>query len=132
MSKFGSLRDLPISEDTLAENPGLVAEMQTVTPSKYHNARTDAHGMTFASGKEAAGVGGLILLEKQKKIFGLRLQVGFPLPGKNWYRADAVYSEIKDGRLQVIVRDFKGFETPGFKVKARAFEAHYGIKITVE
>lgn len=132
MSRIESLRDLPISADTLAENPELVVEMQTVTPSKYHNARTDAHGMTFASGREAAGVGGLILLEKQKKVFGLRLQVVFPLPGKNSYRADAVYCEIQNGRLQLVVKDFKGTPTEGFKVRARAFEAHYGIKITVE
>jgi hypothetical protein len=127
------MRPLRVSEDVLRMNPGLQEELATVPASKYRNARAEAKGMRFQSGKEAAGVAGLILLEEQHRIFALRLQVRFPLPGGNVYVADAVYADAPvGGQLQVVVKDFKGFETEGFKIKKRLFEETYGIHISVE
>ena len=119
-----------ISKDVLNLNPGIETELgNTITPSKYHNARTEAKGMMFQSGREAAGVAGLILLEEQKQIFGLRLQVRFPLPGHTTYVADAVYAEVKDSKLQVVVKDFKGYATKEFKLKKRLFRETYGMEV---
>ena len=111
-----------------------------ISASKYKNARTEANGMTFQSGKEAAGVAELILLEEQHQIFALRLQVRFPLPGKTTYVADAVYLETvlddpysvkkpEAKKLVVKVVDFKGYATPEFKLKAKLFRATYGQEI---
>jgi hypothetical protein len=119
------------SDDVLRLNPELT-QAPTVSPSKYHNAHTDAAGMTFQSGKEAAGVAGLIMLEQQGIIFALRFQVRFGLPGGIVYVADAVYCEPIDGVLQVVVKDFKGFETKEFKLKRKLFESTYRIKLSLE
>uniref|UniRef100_A0A6M3LAR9 DUF1064 domain-containing protein n=1 Tax=viral metagenome TaxID=1070528 RepID=A0A6M3LAR9_9ZZZZ len=116
---------LPYSDVVLKLNPGL-AQMKTVPASKYHNARTEASGMTFQSGREAVGVSKLILLEQAKQIFALRLQVRFPLQGNTSYIADAVYL---DDKLAVHVVDFKGFKTPEYKLKKKLFKEKYGIDI---
>ena len=102
------MSELPYSDDVLKLNPDLKAKVATVPASKYHNAQTEAHGMRFQSGKEAAGVSSLILLEQQKIIFCLRLQVRFPLAGGIIYVADAVYL---DENLEVHVIDYKGYAT---------------------
>jgi hypothetical protein len=85
------MNELPsMSADVLALNPELRQASGTGnSASKYHNAKAEAHGMTFASGHEAAVISGLILAEQQHKIFGLRLQVRFPLQGGVVYVADA-------------------------------------------
>lgn len=114
--------ELHMSDDVRTLNPGLIESVNTVSPSKYHNARTEAKGMTFQSGREAAGVATLILLEEQHKTFALRLQVRFPLPGKIFYVADAVYL---DDKLQPHVVDFKGFATKEYKLKKRLFKSTY-------
>jgi hypothetical protein len=98
-------------------------------PSKFHNVRTESNGMTFQSGHEAALVAGLILLEEQKKIFGLRLQVRFPLPGGIVYVADATYMENVNGILTPKVVDAKGVRTKEYKMKRKLFKEKYGMEI---
>jgi len=121
---------LPYSDDVLRLNPELrnLTRLQVdgASPSKYKNARTEAHGMVFQSGKEAAGVSNLILAEKSRQIYALRLQVAFPLPGRTSYVADAVYL---DDKLEPHIVDFKGFVTKEFKIKARLFRERYGKEI---
>lgn len=127
------------SEDVKALNREALAKLglnlvQGGKPSKYHNAPAEAAGMTFQSGHEAAGVAGLILAEKQGEIFGLRLQVRFPLPGHNEYRADAVYVANESvGRwgkmLTVHVVDFKGYKTEAYRIKKKLFVETYGQDI---
>lgn len=121
------------SKDVLDLNPQLRDRLKTVdntvSPSKYGNARTEANGMIFDSGHEAAGVSQLILREKAGDIFALRLQVRFPLPGKTTYIADAVYSELQDGKLVTRVVDFKGFRTKEYRIKRRLFKEKYGMEI---
>ena len=130
---------LKCSADVLARNPGLqesgAAGAAGVSPSKYHNTRTDLKGMTFASGHEASVVNGLMVAEEQRAdVFGLRLQVPFPLPGGIVYRADATYI---DGRLQGHVVDAKMWDkkkqrfllTKDFKMKAKLFKERYGRDI---
>ncbi len=120
----------PISPDVRALNPGLVAPENTQPASKYRNVKTEAAGLRFQSGHEAAVISGLILAEKQGKVFGLRLQVRFPLPGGVTYVADAVFSEVVGGKLTVIVLDAKGVRTEGYKIKRRQFRELYGLEIT--
>ena len=114
---------MKVSPDVARLNPGLVAEVEhTAPPSKYHNTKTESHGMLFDSGKEAAGVAGLILMEEQKQIFGLRLQVRFPLPGGIVYVADAVYL---DEKLQPPIVAFKGFRNQTYIMKSKLFKEKY-------
>ncbi len=118
------------SEDFLRRNAAVLQGLGPAMPaSKYHNARAQFRSMTFASGREAKRAGELVLLEEQRQIFALRFQVGFPLPGGVKYIADAVYCELRDGELQVVIEDSKGFRTKEYKLKKRLFEERYGIKI---
>ncbi len=135
MTRVNSLAELNLSPEFLAAHPEIAAELKKEkmgTPSKYGNARTAAKGMVFQSGREASGVAELILLEEQHKIFGLRLQVRFPLPGHNAYIADAVYSELRDGKLTFVVKDFKGMKTKEYVIKSRLFKEAYGQAIEEE
>ena len=121
------MNDLPYSEDVLRLNPELRGQVAAVPASKYHNARTEACGLKFDSGKEAAGVADLITLEQQKAgVYGLRLQVAFPLPGGLTYRADATYI---DDQLVARVIDFKGFKTKEYIFKRKLFLEKYGKEI---
>lgn len=122
-----NLADIP--QEFLDRNPELVAALKTGNPAKYHNVKTDSAGMTFASGHEAVRIGELILAEQHHEVFGLRLQVRFPLPGAGTYVADAVYSEIQDGKLSVVVEDAKGVRTELYRRSAKQFKARYGIEI---
>ncbi len=117
------------SDDVLKLNPELRATVVMVPASKYHNARTEAKGMRFQSGKEAVGVSSLIVLEEQKIIFALRLQVRFPLAGGIIYVADAVYL---DENLEAHVIDFKGYATKEYKLKRKLFRERYGKEIEEE
>ena len=117
--------NLPFSEDVLKLNPEL-KQMATVPASKYKNVKTEAKGMHFDSGKEAAGVAELIMLEEQKQIFALRLQVRFPIFEKISYVADAVYL---DDKLKPHIVDFKGFRTKEYRMKRKLFKEKYGRDI---
>ena len=115
------------SDDVLGLNPELRAAVTTVPASKYHNARTEAKGMRFQSGKEAVVVSGLILLEEQKAgVFGLRLQVRIPIGENDIYVADATYF---DEALKVHIIDAKGYRTREYLRKRRLFKKYYGQDI---
>ena len=113
-----------MSQDVLDRNPELKDYIQSAKPaSKYGNARTIAKGLKFQSGKEANEISKLITLDEKHEIFGLRLQVKFPLPGGNSYIADAVYI---DKYMNIHIVDVKGYSTKEFRIKAKAFKAEYG------
>jgi len=114
------------SDDVLRLNPELAKVAESQPASKYHNARTEAKGLRFDSGKEAAEISNLIVLEEKRLIFALRLQVRFPLPGGIVYVADAVYL---DEKLKAHVVDAKGMLTKEFKIKAKLFKERYGQEI---
>ena len=116
----------PFSKEVLELNPELAKMTATTPASKYHNARAEAKGMRFQSGREAVEVGKLIVAEEHKLIFALRLQVKFPLQGNNSYIADAVYF---DENLEVHIVDVKGMLTKEFKIKAKLFKEKYGREI---
>jgi len=115
------------SEDVLRLNPELI--QATVPASKYKNVRAEAKGLRFQSGHEASEIGKLIIAEEHHLIFGLRLQYPFPLQGGNKYIADAVYLELVNGRLEIVVADAKGFKTKEYKIKKKLFKEMYGIEI---
>ena len=128
---FGAMMSLDrknISPDVLALNPQLaeVLDESNKPASKYGNIRTIFRGLRFASGKEAKDMADLILQDEHHVIFGLRLQVRFPLQGNNSYVADAVYF---DEELKVHVVDSKGVRTKEFNIKAKLFAERYGQEI---
>lgn len=73
----------------------------------------------------------LQLLEKGKFITGLKREVSMPVKINSVlvfrYVADAVYYE----KGKKIVEDTKGMLTDVFKLKRKAVEAYYGIKIII-
>ncbi len=120
------------SDDVIRLNPELARMAEPKPASKYHNAKTESKGLSFQSGHEAAEIGKLIVLDEKHLIFGLRLQVRFPLNTKGDavdYIADAVYNELVDGKLVVRVVDAKGMRTATYKIKARLFKSQYGQSI---
>ena len=112
------------SEDVKNLNPELAQESKPA--SKYKNVRTEAKGLRFDSGHEASEIMKLVLLDERHLIFGLRLQVRFPLPGNIVYVADAVYL---DDKLQPHIIDAKGKKTYTFTMKAKLFKERYGQEI---
>ena len=114
------------SDDVIRLNPELAKMAESKPASKYHNARTEVKGLRFDSGKEAAEVSKLIMLEERKQIFALRLQVRFPLPGGIVYVADAVYL---DEKLEPVILDVKGVRTREYKLKRKLFKETYGKDI---
>ncbi len=120
-----------MSDDVKALNTGILKELKTKPASKYGNVRETAKGLRFQSGYEAEEIGKLVLAdERHSNVFGLRLQVKFPLPGNNSYVADATYMTIEYGCLVPVVLDAKGVKTDVYKIKKKLFEETYGIKIT--
>ena len=115
------------SDDVIKLNPELARIAETKPASKYRNVRTEAKGLRFQSGHEATEIGKLIVAEEHKAgVFALRLQVRFPLQGKNTYVADAVYL---DENLVAHIIDAKGMLTKEFKIKAKLFKEKYGQEI---
>ena len=97
---------------------------------KYRNVPTVHDGIRFHSKGEAKRYAELKLLQKAGKIDQLKLQPAFPM----WvnrelvctYIADFEYAaKEKDGWVRV-VEDFKGKETPEYKIKKKLFKALYG------
>ena len=122
------MTELPYSEDFLARNLELVS-MESQPASKYRNVRAEAKGFRFQSGREAVEISKLILADEQHQgVFGLRLQVKFPLAGGTSYTADAVYL---DENLKPHVVDVKGILTKEFKIKAKLFRERYGQEIEI-
>lgn len=94
--------------------------------SKYKARRTTVDGVTFDSKGEANRYAELRLLEAAGKITDLQLQPRFGLQPKfetdNGEKVRAIsyvadFQYFEDGRL--VVEDFKGMETPAFKLKLR-------------
>ena len=112
--------------------------------NKYKNSIVVIDGIRFDSKKEAGRYIVLKRLEKDNKIFGLRLQVKYLLIPTQYevpdekkkkrkvlerecsYYADFVY--YKDGKI--IVEDTKGVKTPEYIIKRKLMLYVYGIKIS--
>ena len=86
----------------------------------------------FASKKEFHRWRELALMQRAGKINRLRRQVRYPVKINGLtvfkYVADADYY-TDQGRH--VIEDTKGMETAVFKLKRKAFEAYYGIPITI-
>ena len=101
--------------------------------SKYHSKKTVIDGISFASKGEANRYLELKLLEQNKAIQDLHLQVAFPLIKKSRYGREIKYvadfTYYEDGKL--VVEDFKSKATvtPIYKLKRRLMEELYGITI---
>lgn len=100
--------------------------------SKFNAKKTEIDGIRFDSKKESERYLELKTLQQAGEIYGLELQVNFPIYiGKTkvcTYRADFVYNNCKGEK---IIEDVKGYKTPTYKLKKKLFEACYPFwKIT--
>ena len=112
----------------------LVAQVKVPKPAKYRNVKTrfrstQGFELTAASKAEARGYAELDRLLLTKRIVRWIPQVGFLLQGGSRYVCDALIF-WSDG--QVTVRDYKGVETPVFKIKRGLMRATYNIEIECE
>jgi len=99
--------------------------------SKYGARKTTVNGITFASKGEANRDAELVMLEMAGEIFGLVRQPKFEIVPAFVYRgkkhaathyiADWMYEE--DG--ETVIEDFKGVETPVFKLKWKLMKMTY-------
>lgn len=105
--------------------------------SKYFNKKVVVDGVKFDSKKEAEYYLYLKSLEKNHKIYDLKLQPHFilqdkfKLNGKTIrkieYIADFSYYSSQDDKLHVV--DVKGLKTDVYKLKKKIFEYQYKIEI---
>jgi hypothetical protein len=98
--------------------------------NKYRAIKTVVDGITFHSKGEAMRYSELKFLEKAGKIKGLRLQVDYPLNVSTHhicsYIADFVYYSISgDGKVGMVIEDYKGVRTDVYRLKKKLFEALY-------
>lgn len=102
--------------------------------SKYRNKRTEYDGRIFDSKKEAEFARLLDVCRKASdasdRVVDVQFQPVFPvlINGKKifTYKADFTVT-YADGRVEII--DVKGFKTPVYRLKKKAVEAYYKIKI---
>lgn len=99
------------------------------------------HGFRFASKKEAARYGELLLLGLAGEIRNLELQPRFPIVSNGVkvaeYVADFRYEEVahtyqffmRIERWLDVVEDVKGVKTPTYRLKKKLVEAQHGIVI---
>lgn len=97
--------------------------------SKYKAVKTEVDGIVFDSKKEAARYGQLKLLVRAGHIKNLTMQTPLPVSINGvkifTYKPDFIYNE--DGNL--VIEDCKGFRTDVYRLKKKAIEAAYSIKI---
>ena len=89
--------------------------------SKYNAIPTYVNGIRFASKREAARYGQLLLRLQAGEITDLTLQPAFKFPCGIKYIADFKYTE----KGKVVYEDVKGMEPPAFRLKMRCFKYHY-------
>lgn len=102
--------------------------------NKYGNRKVALDGFVFDSQREATRYLELKMLERQKEIFGLRLQVPFEIVVNNKkicrYVSDFVYRE-RDKSADTI-EDVKSEATRknrAYRIKKKLVEASYGVTI---
>jgi hypothetical protein len=110
--------------------------MRTKTKSslqggKYHNKKTEVHGISFDSKKEAARYQELLLLERAGQIENLEIQPRLDLVVNNckigFYKGDFRYKDLATGNS--VLEDVKGMKTPVYNLKRKLVKALYGIDI---
>lgn len=102
-------------------------------PRKYHNEPTEADGITFDSGREAARYVALRRDEERGRIRNLKLQYVFPIVIDGVricdYEADFHYEEFRNGRWHLVVEDAKGKQTDVYRIKKKLMKAVHGIDV---
>jgi hypothetical protein len=107
-------------------------------PSKYRAQPQVVDGVRFASKAEARRYAELKLLEKAGEVKELELQPRFPLyaAARQGYSLVKVCDYVADFRYRLgprgllVIEDVKGMKTPVYRLKAKWFEAQYGIPVT--
>ena len=99
--------------------------------SKYRAVRTTVDGITFASKAEARRYQELRMLERARKITGLRLQPRYDLHVNGQkigtYVGDFEYVVRHGGTT--VTEDVKGMKTPMYRWKKKHLKAQWGIEI---
>ena len=96
---------------------------------KFNAQPTVVDGIRFDSKGEAECYEWLLRFHPKKAI---KLQVSFPLPGGVFYVADFVVNVLNpDGFGEILIVEYKGHETPEWRIKKKQFEELYRRRIIV-
>jgi len=103
--------------------------------NKYGAKATVVNGIRFASAKEARRYQELLLLQKAGEIDNIELQPEYVLVypfvynGVKYrgvkYRADFRYRVVKNGTVDFVVEDSKGFKNAVYKIKKQMLLSMY-------
>lgn len=101
--------------------------------SKYGNKKITAFGMKFDSKGEYQRYCFLKSAENDGVITNLKCQVPFKIEvnGQHICKYIADFTYLKKDSLELVVEDFKGFETAIFKIKRKLLRASLGIDILI-
>ena len=102
-------------------------------PSKYFNVKTELHGVTFASQKEAGRYQELLWMQRAGLIRNIELQPRYDLVvnGKKcgFYKGDFRYIDVKTGNTVVEDTKHEKTRTAIFALKKKLVKALYDIDI---
>lgn len=98
---------------------------------KYGNVSKNVDGISFQSTGEANRWCELLLLQKAKKIRGLRRQVRYRIEVNGDHICDYIADFVYEEGARTIVEDFKSVATmtPVFQIKKKLMKACLGIEI---
>lgn len=133
--RYSSTAAMPDRIRAMVEAQGKGAPREIATPAapkgrKYHNKVTRVDGIRFDSKKEASYYAQLKLRIAAGEVTHFFRQVPIHLPDGTKYVLDFLVFFADAGRAPEYV-DTKGVLTPVFRMKKKAVEFHYPIKLTL-
>ena len=133
MSKRRGLRHLEVPEGITCLPAKVVREfLDNPKPKKhkYRAQRTDRHGLSFASKREADRYDDLLLMQRAGEISNLQVQPRYPLVINGIKIATYVADfQWRDKNGNSIVADAKGVRTAAYIMKRKMMAALHGIDI---
>lgn len=129
--RFTSVAAMPAGLRAAAERQGVGdhAREPAPRPNKYGNKPTTVDGIRFDSKKEARYYEELKIRREVGEVAYFLMQVPIRLPDGTRYVVDFLVF-FADGRPPEYV-DVKGKETPVFRMKKKAVEHHYPLRVTL-
>lgn len=129
--RFSSVAAMPDALRNKVESQGKGAAREQVTkPNKYGNKPTKVDGIQFPSKREANYYAALKIRMAAGEVSHFLMQVPMRLPDGTKYVLDFLVFFMDPAKPPEYV-DVKGKQTPVFRLKKRAVEHFYPVRITL-